>query len=60
MYLVGYGVQSSAWQIRLPATEQILLSDFSQTSSISIISKVLNYIFEEISEDHRKHQVRTV
>lgn len=54
---MGYGVQSSAWQIRLPATEQILINDFSQTSSICTILKVLNCILDEIIDDHRKHQV---
>ncbi|XP_044758714.1 uncharacterized protein LOC123316608 isoform X2 [Coccinella septempunctata] len=48
MYLVGFGVQSSAWQIRVPAAEYTILSHYNETSTISTILDILKISEDEI------------
>jgi hypothetical protein len=48
MFLVGYGVQSSAWQIRLPAAQDTILNHYGPNSTITTILDVLYDALEEI------------
>ncbi|KAL3274252.1 hypothetical protein HHI36_015662 [Cryptolaemus montrouzieri] len=59
MYLVGYGVQSSAWQIRVPAAENTILNHYSESSTIRTILDILYDSIEEIeiSRNLKKHQI---
>ncbi|KAJ8923096.1 hypothetical protein NQ315_001649, partial [Exocentrus adspersus] len=50
MYLVGYGVQSSAWQIRVPASEFSLLNHFGPNSTVRTALEVLLDVMEDIDE----------
>uniref|UniRef100_A0AAR5PCJ2 Mab-21-like HhH/H2TH-like domain-containing protein n=1 Tax=Dendroctonus ponderosae TaxID=77166 RepID=A0AAR5PCJ2_DENPD len=49
MYLVGYGVHSSAWQIRLPAAEFTLLNHYGANSVVRTILDVLYQILKDIN-----------
>lgn len=49
MYLVGYGVHSSAWQIRLPAAEFLLLNHYGPNSTIRTILDILYEILHDIN-----------
>lgn len=55
-YLVGFGVQSSAWQLRAPAAEHMIFSDFGSNSTVR---GVLDLLFDALEEVHnvRKPQV---
>ncbi|KAL1494511.1 hypothetical protein ABEB36_010097 [Hypothenemus hampei] len=55
MYLVGYGVHSSAWQVRLPAAEFMLLNHYSTTSTVRTILDILYSILMDIN-NYRKYQ----
>ncbi|CAH0563543.1 unnamed protein product [Brassicogethes aeneus] len=58
MYLVGYGVQSSAWQIRTPAAEFIMLNHYGVNSTVRTVLDVLYYIMDEIDTSRKfKKQV---
>lgn len=56
MYLVGCGVQSSAWQIRLPAAEYTIPNHNGITSTIRIILDILKILEEEIDIPRRLKQ----
>ncbi|XP_045478436.1 uncharacterized protein LOC123683435 isoform X2 [Harmonia axyridis] len=56
MYLVGFGVQSSAWQIRVPAAEYTILNHYGITSTIRIILDILKILEEEIDIPRRLKQ----
>uniref|UniRef100_A0A1Y1L5D5 Uncharacterized protein n=1 Tax=Photinus pyralis TaxID=7054 RepID=A0A1Y1L5D5_PHOPY len=56
LYLVGYGVQSIGWQIRLPAAECTLESNYSPNSTVRRIFLILSSVLREINEDHRRYQ----
>lgn len=49
MYLVGYGVHSSAWQVRLPAAEFLLLNHYGPSSTIRTILDILYEILHDIN-----------
>lgn len=55
-YLVGYGVQSSAWQVRFPAAEELLMWNYSKNSAVSNIFKLSERILDEIYEESARHQ----
>ncbi|KAG5895211.1 hypothetical protein JTB14_035383 [Gonioctena quinquepunctata] len=59
MYLVGYGVQSSAWQIRVPAAEYVILNHYGPNSTVRTVLDMLYVILDDIegSRRLRKHQV---
>ncbi|CAG9858916.1 unnamed protein product [Phyllotreta striolata] len=60
MYLVGYGVHSSAWQIRLPAAEYVILSHYGNNSTVKTILEMLHLVLEDIDESKKslgKHQL---
>ncbi|RZC36928.1 uncharacterized protein BDFB_006066 [Asbolus verrucosus] len=58
MYLVGYGVQSSAWQIRMPAAQDAILNHYGPNSTIKTILDVLFDALEDIDKvRHVKKQV---
>ncbi|KAJ8929182.1 hypothetical protein NQ314_018153 [Rhamnusium bicolor] len=48
MYLVGYGVQSSAWQIRVPAAEYVILNHYGPNSTVKTVLDILFNILEDI------------
>ncbi|KAJ3645638.1 hypothetical protein Zmor_023279 [Zophobas morio] len=50
MYLVGYGVQSSAWQIRLPAAQDLIINHYGPNSTVRTILDVLFDSLEEIDK----------
>ncbi|XP_025836461.1 uncharacterized protein LOC108742227 isoform X2 [Agrilus planipennis] len=56
MYLVGYGVHSSAWQIRVPAAEQMLLKNHSPFSTVTVLLKSLENILNGINAQHPKEE----
>lgn len=49
MYLIGYGVQSSAWQIRVPAAQNTILNHYGPNSTVKSILDVLFDILENIN-----------
>ncbi|XP_050311537.1 uncharacterized protein LOC126747086 [Anthonomus grandis grandis] len=53
MYLVGYGVHSSAWQIRLPAAEFVLLNHYGPNSTVRTILDILYEILFDINSFRR-------
>ncbi|KAJ8957334.1 hypothetical protein NQ318_004813 [Aromia moschata] len=53
MYLVGYGVQSSAWQIRMPAAEYVLLNHYGPNSTTLTVLDVLYSIMDDIDNSRR-------
>ncbi|KAK9885290.1 hypothetical protein WA026_010784 [Henosepilachna vigintioctopunctata] len=57
MYLVGFGVQSSGWQIRVPAAENVILGHYSESSTVKTILDILYDAREEIeiSRNLKKH-----
>ncbi|XP_074039497.1 uncharacterized protein isoform X1 [Leptinotarsa decemlineata] len=59
MYLVGYGVQSSAWQIRLPAAEYAILNHYGLNSTVRTVLDMLYVTLEDIENSRRlrKNQV---
>lgn len=59
-YFVGYGVQSSGWQIRVPAAEHTILNHYGPNSTVFTILDVLCDVLEEIRNHHttRQHQVQ--
>ncbi|KAF2878692.1 hypothetical protein ILUMI_27479 [Ignelater luminosus] len=57
LYLTGYGVHSSAWQIRLPAAESVLENHYSQNSTITTIFKTLDNILQDITLEYGRHQI---
>lgn len=59
MYLVGYGVQSSAWQIRVPAAEYVLLNHYSPNSTVRTVLDVLFSVLQDIDSSRNvgKQQV---
>ncbi|KAK5641536.1 hypothetical protein RI129_010083 [Pyrocoelia pectoralis] len=57
LYLVGYGVQSNAWQIRLPAAECTLEKNYHPNSTVKKIIMTLSSVLLEINEDHRRYQI---
>ncbi|XP_017778096.1 PREDICTED: uncharacterized protein LOC108563814 [Nicrophorus vespilloides] len=56
LYLVGFGVQSSAWQMRVPAAEETILKNYSPNSTIHSILKLLKITLDEIYEESSRHQ----
>nr|CAI5831640.1 unnamed protein product [Callosobruchus analis] len=52
MYLVGYGVQSSAWQIRLPATEYAIINHYGPNSTVRAVLNILYGIVDDV--DHAR------
>ena len=62
MFLVGYGIHSSAWQIRLPGAEYSLLNHYNSNSTVKTILEVLCYILNDINEqyDRSKQQVKKI
>lgn len=60
-FLVGFGVQSSAWQLRVPAAEYMILNDYSANSTVHSILDLLLDALEEIHSfsNSRKLQVIT-
>ncbi|XP_060523408.1 uncharacterized protein LOC132700218 isoform X2 [Cylas formicarius] len=48
LYLVGYGVHSSAWQMRVPAAEYTLLNHYGVNSVVRTILDILYEILEDI------------
>lgn len=56
MFLVGYGVQSSAWQIRLTAAEYMLLNHYGTNSNVRTILDVLYEILQDIDSTRDKKQ----
>lgn len=57
MYLVGYGVQSSAWHIRVPAAEYMMLNHYGPNSTVRTVLDVLYNIMDEI-DNSRKFKKR--
>ncbi|XP_018566173.1 uncharacterized protein LOC108907125 isoform X2 [Anoplophora glabripennis] len=59
MYLVGYGVQSSAWQIRVPAAEYVLLNHYGPNSTVRTILDTLSSVLQDIDRSRNvgKQQV---
>ncbi|GJQ73347.1 hypothetical protein Trydic_g13716 [Trypoxylus dichotomus] len=59
MYLVGFGVHSAAWQIRLPGAEHAIINHYSSDSAIKLVSEILSLILEEINQHHNrgKHSI---
>ncbi|XP_066248167.1 uncharacterized protein [Euwallacea similis] len=53
MYLVGYGVHSSAWQIRLPAAEFGLLNHYGADSTVRTILDICYEILQDINNFRR-------
>lgn len=49
MYLIGYGVQSSAWQIRVLAAENTILNHYGPHSTVKSILDVLFDILDNIN-----------
>ncbi|XP_050513012.1 uncharacterized protein LOC114349380 isoform X1 [Diabrotica virgifera virgifera] len=58
-FLVGFGVHSSAWQIRVPAAEQVILSHYGTNSTVRTVLDMMYLILDDIdrSRGTRKHQV---
>ncbi|XP_072376535.1 uncharacterized protein [Diabrotica undecimpunctata] len=58
-YLVGFGVHSSAWQIRVPAAEQVILLHYGTNSTVRTVLDMMYLILDDIdrSRGTRKHQV---
>ncbi|VEN52709.1 unnamed protein product [Callosobruchus maculatus] len=56
MYLVGYGVQSSAWQIRLPATEYAIINHYGPNSTVRTVLNILYGILDDV--DHARKTKR--
>ncbi|XP_044252491.1 uncharacterized protein LOC123003653 [Tribolium madens] len=50
MYLIGFGVQSSAWQIRLPAAQDTILNHYGPNSTVRTILDVLFDALDEIAK----------
>lgn len=50
MYLIGFGVQSSAWQIRLPAAQDTILNHYGPNSTVRTILDVLFESLEEVGK----------
>lgn len=55
MYLVGYGVHSIAWQIRVPAAEYFLLNHYGSKSTVRTVLDILYAILKDIN-NLRKYQ----
>lgn len=53
MYLVGYGVQSSAWQIRVPAAEFTILNHYGANSTVKTIVDMLYVILDDIDRSRK-------
>lgn len=53
MYLVGYGVQSSAWQIRVPAAEFMVLNHYGNNSTVKTILDMLYVVLGDIDRSRR-------
>ncbi|KAJ8986180.1 hypothetical protein NQ317_005654 [Molorchus minor] len=53
MYLVGYGVQSSAWHIRMPAAEYMLLNHYGPNSTVATVLDMLYNILDDIDDSRR-------
>ncbi|CAG9774038.1 unnamed protein product [Ceutorhynchus assimilis] len=53
MYLVGYGVHSSAWQVRLPAAEFVMLNYYGPSSTVRTILDILYEVLHDINNLRR-------
>ncbi|XP_056631150.1 uncharacterized protein LOC130441471 [Diorhabda sublineata] len=58
-YLVGFGVHSSAWQLRVPAAEEVILSHYGPNSTVKTILDMLYLILEDIDSNRgsKRHQI---
>lgn len=54
-FLVGFGVQSSAWQLRVPAAEYMILNDYSGSSTVH---SVLDLLLDAMQEIHSFNSTR--
>ncbi|CAH1956180.1 unnamed protein product [Acanthoscelides obtectus] len=50
MYLVGYGVQSSAWQIRLPAAEYVIMNHYGPNSTVRTVLNILYGTVDDLDQ----------
>lgn len=53
MYLVGYGVQSSAWQIRVPAAEFAILNHYGANSTVKTVLDMISVILQDINRSRK-------
>nr|XP_022917087.1 uncharacterized protein LOC111426687 isoform X2 [Onthophagus taurus]XP_022917088.1 uncharacterized protein LOC111426687 isoform X2 [Onthophagus taurus] len=56
MFLVGFGVHSSSWQIRFPAAEEIILDHYDEMSTVKMVLKVISLILIEINERYYENK----
>lgn len=60
MFLVGFGIQSSAWQMRVPAAENTILNHYGDTSIVRTILDILKFSEEEIDLPRSMKQYQVI